>query len=117
MAIVITTYDQPHANCVLLPSSSVSAVAPCQCEQNAFKKPVSEVNGYIHKISDIMVGRSGVRYSDFKVQQSQSKFTGVACFSPEERDIKKGETSKSPVRLLNLSPKKKDANQMSKSIP
>jgi hypothetical protein len=70
---------------------------------------VKNVNGYIHELSEIQIGKTtGNRYFDFKVQEDESEFTRVACFSPEKRDVlKRKQESKDPVRLMNVSPQKK----------
>jgi hypothetical protein len=70
---------------------------------------VKNVNGYIHELSEIQIGKTtGNRYFDFKVQEDESEFTRVACFSPEKRDVlKRKQESKDPVCLMNVSPQKK----------
>lgn len=69
---------------------------------------ITEVNGYIHDVSDVNMAKTGTRYFHFKVQENASEFTRVACFSPEKRKILKDkEQSKDAARLLNLSPQKR----------
>lgn len=72
-------------------------------------KVVKNVNGYIHDLSEVQIGKTnGNRYFEFHVQESQEKFTRVACFSPEKRDaLKRKQESKQPARLMNISPQKK----------
>ena len=67
-----------------------------------------DVSGYIHEVSDVKIGaKSGVRYFDFKVQQDGCQ-KRVVCYNANRRtDLKERQTSKSPTRLVNVSPQKR----------
>lgn len=72
------------------------------------KREQKDVIGYVHGVSAVHMASTGTRYFDFKVQEEASKYTRVACFSPDKRDIlKKKEESKEAVGLLNMSPQKR----------
>ena len=71
------------------------------------EKKLTNVDGYIHAVSEVKSSASAVRYFDFKIQERDEKRRAI-CFSPEKRDaIKEKEECKSPVRLLNVSPQKR----------
>jgi hypothetical protein len=71
------------------------------------KYSVKDVDGYIHKVSDVKNPASGYRYFDFKVQERDDE-KRVVCFSPEKRDkLKEKELSNEPVTLQNVSPQKR----------
>jgi hypothetical protein len=73
-------------------------------DSTAMKK---DVEGYIHGVSEIKTPASGNRYFDFKIQEREESVR-VVCFSPEKRnEIKDNEITKSPVKLLNVSAKKR----------
>ncbi len=75
--------------------------------KNLPENELAVVSGYVHDVSDVLVGKQGGRYFDFKVQESSEVFTRIACFSPDKRNaLKNKNESKSAVRLLNLSPSK-----------
>ncbi len=65
------------------------------------------IDGYIHKVSDIRHPASGHRYFKFKVQRMDED-NRVICFSPSKRDelVAKHE-NKDPVTLVNISPQKR----------
>ena len=68
---------------------------------------VNDVEGYIHEVSEVKIPAWGSRYFDFKIQEREEN-RRVVCFSPDKRDgMKEKEISKSPVRLLSLSPQKR----------
>lgn len=70
----------------------------------------SDVDGYIHNVSDIRVARSGVRYFDFNIQENEQQ-TRIVCFSPEKRPtLKEKQQARSPVTLANISPQKRKYN-------
>ena len=66
-----------------------------------------DVEGYIHEVSEVKTPSSGNRYFDFKIQ-ARDVNRRVVCFSPDKRqDIKENEEKKSPVKIYNVSPKKR----------
>ena len=69
----------------------------------------TEVNQYVHEVSNVLIGKTtGNRYFEFKLQETESQFTRVACFSPEKRHaIREKQESKQPIRLVNVSPQKR----------
>ena len=72
------------------------------------KNDPKAVNGYIHDVSEIFVGKQGSRYFDFKIQETPDVYTRVACFSPDKRNtIKEKEESKAAVCIVNVSPRKR----------
>ena len=76
--------------------------------KNLPENELAVVSGYVHDVLDVLVGKQGGRYFDFKVQESSEVFTRIACFSPDKRNaLKNSNESKSAVRLLNLSPSKR----------
>lgn len=69
--------------------------------------PKKDVEGYVHKVSEVRVPASGNRYFEFKIQEREEE-KRVICFSPPKRDeLKDKEVSKEPVTLLNVSPQKR----------
>ena len=66
-----------------------------------------DVEGYIHKVSEVKVPSSGSRYFDFKVQE-RDESRRVVCFVADKwHKVKEKENSKSAVRLASLSPQKR----------
>ena len=66
-----------------------------------------DVEGFIHQVSEVKIPASGSRYFDFTLQERDEKHS-VVCFHPDKRDdLKQKEESKSPVRILNVSPQKR----------
>ena len=66
-----------------------------------------DVEGFIHQVSEVKIPASGSRYFDFTLQERDEKHR-VVCFHPDKRDdLKQKEESKSPVRILNVSPQKR----------
>ena len=67
------------------------------------------VSGYVHEVSDVLLGKQGGRYFDFKALTLSSEvFTRISCFSPDKRNaLKNKNESKSAVQLLNISPSKR----------
>ncbi len=76
----------------------------------AFSKNYTNVDGYVHQVSDVKIPRSGnhnARFFDFKIQEGEGS-RRVVCFSPDKRDdLKEKELSKIPVSLLSVSPQKR----------
>ena len=71
------------------------------------KAVCKDVEGYIHEVSSVKTPASGHRYFDFVVQERHDS-RRVVCSSPEKREnVKKKESGKTPVRLLNVSPQKR----------
>ena len=65
-----------------------------------------DVEGYIHGVSEIKTPATENRYFDFKIQERE-EIVRVVCFSPEkQKEIKDNETSKLPVKVLNVTSKK-----------
>ena len=76
--------------------------------QRSAKPQVKDIEGYVHKVSELKIPRSGTtnRYFDFTIQEKEQT-RQVCCFSPNQRDdIKEKELNKSPVCLMNASPQK-----------
>ena len=77
--------------------------------QRSAKPQVKDIEGYVHKVSELKIPRSGTanRYFVFPIQEKEQT-RQVCCCSPNQRDdIKeKKELNKSPVRLMNVSPQK-----------
>ena len=66
-----------------------------------------ELEGYVHQVSEIKTPSSGTRYFDFNIQQQDVR-KRVVCFSAQKRDdLKHKQESKTPVKLLNVSPQKR----------
>ena len=66
-----------------------------------------DVEGCIHKVSEVKVPSSGSRYFDFKVQE-RDESRRVVCFVADNwHEVKEKENSKSAVRLTSLSPQKR----------
>ena len=71
------------------------------------KKQYFDKEGYVRDVSDIKIPPSGVKYFDFKLQE-RSDVTRVVCFSPPKRnEILLKQTTKSPVKLQRISPRKR----------
>ena len=70
------------------------------------KRKYKDIEGYIHTVSEIKIPSSGNRYFDFKIQEKE-EVSRVVCFSPDKhKKLKDQQTSKTPVRLLTVSPQK-----------
>lgn len=66
-----------------------------------------ELEGYVHQVSEIKTPFSGTRYFDINIQQQDVR-KRVVCFSAQKRDdLKHKQESKTPVKLLNVSPQKR----------
>ena len=66
-----------------------------------------ELEGYVHQVSEIKTPASGTRYFEFNIQQQDVR-KRVVCFSAQKRDdLKQKQESKTPVKLLNVSPQKR----------
>ena len=65
-----------------------------------------ELEGYVHQVSEIKTPSSGTRYFDFNIQQQDVR-KRVVCFSAQKRDDVHKQESKTPVKLLNVSPQKR----------
>lgn len=78
---------------------------------NPTKSPC-QVDGYVHNVSDIHTGSmTGTHYIDFSIQENEPQMR-VVCFSPEKRQtlIDREKPTKSSVRLMSVSPKKRKYN-------
>ena len=65
-----------------------------------------ELEGYVHQVSEIKTPSSGNRYFEFNIQQQDVR-KRVVCFNAQKRDdLKHKQESKTPVKLLNVSPQK-----------
>ena len=70
------------------------------------KRKYKDIEGYIHTVSEIKIPSSGNRYFDFKIQEKE-EVSRVVCFSPDKhKKLKDQQTSKTPVRILTVSPQK-----------
>ncbi len=70
------------------------------------KRKYTDIEGYVHAVSEIKNPSSGNRYFDFKIQEKED-VSRVVCFSPDkQKRLKDQEKSKTPVRLFTVSPQK-----------
>ena len=84
-----------------------------------------DMEGYIHKVSDVKVPPLGLRYFDFKVQERDECRRVVCFFADKWQEVKEKENSKAAVsKAASLSPRLRSAsvnqtlwNTDSKTIP